>query len=275
MPDRSKIEWTDTTWNVVTGCSKVSTGCRFCYAEAVAKRLWRGRPFGDVQVHQDRIYQPLSWKKPRRVFVNSMSDLFHEAVSYEMLDSIFAVMLMTQQHQYQVLTKRPTAMRDYMRAPETPRRVRGNREGPPWKWPPRNVWLGSSIENQATANERIPHLLTTPAAVRFVSAEPLLAPVVLPLVNWDPGIDWIIVGGESGPQARICGIQWIEQIVRDARATMTPVFVKQLGRRPVSVPPPENAIYDPTPLVLSDAKGGDPEEWPEHLRVRQFPEARS
>ena len=268
MPDRSKIEWTDTTWNVVTGCSKVSTGCRFCYAEAVAKRLWRGRPFGDVQVHQDRIYQPLSWKKPRRVFVNSMSDLFHEAVSYEMLDSIFAVMLLTQQHQYQILTKRPTAMRDYMRAPETPRRVRGNREGPPWKWPPRNVWVGVSIENQATANERIPHLLTTPAALRFVSAEPLLAPVKLDEVfarhvTTDSNLDWVIVGGESGPQARPCAIEDVERIVKLCHALGTPVFVKQLGRRPV--------IYGSTPVVLQDPKGGNPEEWPESLRVREFP----
>ncbi|MHB1098118.1 MAG: DUF5131 family protein [Burkholderiales bacterium] len=188
MSALTSIEWTDVVWNPVTGCSKVSEGCRNCYAEAVAHRFWGARKFTDVQCHADRLAQPLHWKKPRRIFVNSMSDLFHEAVPDEFIDRIFAVMALTSHHTYQILTKRPSRMQDYAAQllNEGDRWSRfGDAVGPlignqayelagerPWPLP--NVWLGVSIEDPVTADERIPILLRTPAAVRFVSIEPIL-----------------------------------------------------------------------------------------------------
>jgi len=198
---KTKIQWTDATWSPVSGCSKVSAGCKHCYAERDWPRLAKnpkspyfGRDFTDVRCHPERLDQPLRWRKPRRIFVNSMSDLFHESVPDSFIDEVFAVMSRCgddttprfdafDAHQFQVLTKRPARMRRYMED-----EIRGSavcarrlkyRGGSLIEWPPPNVWLGVSVEDQATADERIPILLQTPAAVRFVSAEPLLNPVDL------------------------------------------------------------------------------------------------
>ena len=264
------IQWTDETWNPVTGCTKVSPGCAHCYAEDVATRFWKGRPFTDVKFHQERLEQPLHWKRPRRVFVNSMSDLFHEALNDDELGSIFGVMQETPQHTYQVLTKRPERMRQFMLKYYAPASVR-------------NVWIGVSVENQRMADERIQILIDTPAAVRFLSVEPLLEKVDLTVYLKGHGdlqrspIQWVIVGGESGQQARPCNIEWIEHVVVQCEYYNVPCFVKQLGAKPVETGDKDDPWLDMEStdgtrmLGLRSAKGGDIEEWPEHLRVRQFP----
>jgi protein gp37 len=202
MSDNSTIEWTDATWNPVTGCTKVSPGCDHCYAETFAER-WRGtkghyfeRGF-DVQLRPDKLAQPLRWKRPRRIFVNSMSDLFHDAVPDEYIARVFGIMDEAPQHTFQVLTKRHARMRSLLSR---------------WRVLP-NVWLGVSAENQQWADIRIPALLDTPAAVRFVSAEPLLGPIQLRR-EWrhGPSIDWLIVGGESGPGARPTRPEWVRSL---------------------------------------------------------------
>ena len=257
---QSSIEWTDVTWNPATGCTKVSPGCAHCYAEAVAPRTFRGRPFTDVKFHPERLEQPLHWRKPRRVFVNSMSDLFHEDLPVSVIYDIFEVMRRCPQHVFQVLTKRPERMRSLLNGCITGIEA-----------PLPNVWLGVSVENQAMADERIPVLLDTPAALRFLSVEPLLGPVdISPWLHGYGGlprastIDWVIVGGESGPKARPCDLLWIQNVLRGCRAASVPVFVKQLGRRPV-------VAGDSACTWIVDRKGGKPDEWPEELRVREMP----
>lgn len=255
------IQWTDETWNPVTGCAKVSAGCKHCYAEVIAKRFWKDRKFTDVRCHPERLDQPLRWKKPRRIFVNSMSDLFHEDVPFEFIDSVVGRMLTARQHIYQILTKRPERMNEYF---ANYARV----EIPFAEFAP-NVWLGVSVENQETAAERTPILIQTPAAVRFLSVEPLLGPVNLnSLAPIMPPIHWVIVGGESGPGARPCNIEWIRDIVRQCRAAAVPVFVKQLGSMIIRAPMPHPSDAF---LRVRDRKGGDPAEWPEDLRVRESP----
>ena len=242
------IEWTDETWNPITGCTKVSLGCRHCYAERMAKRL-AGR-FGypemphhfDVTLHPDRLEQPLRWKKPRRVFVVSMGDLFHKDVPDKFIHQVFDIMAEAQQHTFQVLTKRPDRMKWFFEIHA--------------RWPGRedlfpNVWLGVSVENQATVDERIPLLLQIPAAVWFVSCEPLLGAVdVSPYMphptrrslDWDKipgrgdgftypftGLDWVIVGGESGLGARPMDPQWVRDIHDQCLASGVPLFFKQHG----------------------------------------------
>lgn len=336
MSQQSDIQWTDATWNPVTGCDKVSPGCANCYAEGVAKRFWatqyplvphdlrgelemRPRTFIDVVCHEDRLEQPLHWKRPRKIFVNSMSDLFHEDVPDAFIDQVFAVMALAPRHTFQLLTKRAERMRAYFGAGQyrdvkvadsakaihttvrpfalpseavfDARRVAFNQ---PWQinaWPLPNVWLGVSVENQHFADERIPLLLDTPAAVRFVSAEPLLGPVNLAAVLFgecaDCGcalaackglrgthraccpdcrhrrIDWVIVGGESGRGARVFDLVWARFIVNQCAGAGVPVFVKQLGANPIRLDGDHEPFWSP--------KGDDPAEWPEDLRVRQFP----
>lgn len=319
----SAIEWTDETWNPVTGCTKVSQGCKHCYAEGVADRFWgaqypptagigglRPRRFTDVRCHPERLDQPLRWRKPRRVFVNSMSDLFHEDVPDEFILQVFTVMWEARQHTFQVLTKRPERMREWMirllDRGEEARDAGYPGSVQPWR-PPPNVWLGVSVEDQATANERIPLLLDTPAAVRFVSYEPALGPVDFNATPWPPpgwtvipqpppfdvvpqgclpiwqdepmraklrdGIDWIIVGGESGPGARPFDLAWARSVIEQGRAAGVPVFVKQLGARPYDDWTLEGAFMLDGVVNgrLRDRKGGDPDEWPADLRVREFP----
>lgn len=304
------IEWTDKTWNPVTGCTKVSAGCKNCYAETVANRFWGERKFTDVQTHPDRLDAPLRWRKPRRVFVNSMSDLFHEDVPDEFIDRVFAVMALSPQYTFQVLTKRPVRMRSYCRTlgrhHESDRvSIAAKSLGGSFRWTlgacgwhlP-NVWLGVSVENQAAAEERIPLLLQTPAAVRFLSCEPLLGPVKLCRgcpgcsagdcgVLCNDGISWVIVGGESGPCARPCDVAWIRSIVEQCRAAKVACFMKQLGAKPIArdrwdmseerfadLDASEDGWSEadgPVVLRLRDRKGGDQSEWPEYLRVREFP----
>lgn len=356
MADKSAIEWTNATWNPVRGCTRVSEGCRNCYAERIAARFsGPGMPYeglaestaqgprwnGAVRLVPEHLADPLKWKRPRRIFVNSMSDLFHEGLSFEEIAAVYAVMAAAAQHTFQILTKRPERALafnrhrfgletcadsvareaessaeivwdsrgsnvDLYRAESGSRREVANRR--PWPgWPLPNIHLGVSVEDQTAADRRIPVLLECPAAVRFVSYEPALDAVDFtrlplrreegamaqrqtleresfrpPTINALKGysdngderrIDWVIVGGESGPGARPFDLAWARQIVEQCGAAGVPVFVKQLGSRPVdSSLAGAGAI--PRELSLRDRKGGDPAEWPAELQVRQMPEAR-
>ncbi|SMC01974.1 protein gp37 [Sulfobacillus thermosulfidooxidans DSM 9293] len=212
MADHSRIDWTDATWNPVTGCSKVSPGCQHCYAERLSHRFgWTTQPWTaphaaeNVRWDRLRVMQPLHWRKPRRIFVNSMGDLFHDQVPDAFLIEVFTTIQSAPRHIFQVLTKRPARMRAWMLDP--PRSLlRRDGQG----WPPPNLWLGVSVEDQRWADERIPLLVTTPAAIRFVSGEPLLAP--LDLTSWLPDLDWVIVGAESGPGARPMDDDWVRSL---------------------------------------------------------------
>jgi protein gp37 len=242
----SKIEWTDTTWSPTVGCTKVSDGCTNCYAEKITEWFHGKGSFAEVKLHEDRLDAPLRWRKPRRVFVNSMSDLFHQDVPDEFIARVFAVMAMSPQHDYQILTKRHGRMRSLLAnaergAPSWLDLVRGwvvgNSYGAPrsFSWPLPNVWLGVSVEDQKRADLRIPALLDTPAAVRFLSCEPLLGPVDLQhALNADPhswrhvsALDWVIIGGESGPGARPMELDWARSLVEQCQRANVPVFVKQ------------------------------------------------
>ena len=225
MSDKSRIEWTDATWNPVTGCSKVSPGCAHCYAETLSLRFgWSRRPWlpqyasENVVLHPERLDQPLRWRQPRRVFVNSMSDLFHELVPDVFIHEVFDRMSQADWHTFQVLTKRPERMADVVRTYY----ARGRRPGP---LP--HVWLGTSIENDRWTG-RADALRTTPAALRFVSAEPLIGP--LPSLDLTD-IDWIIVGGESGRGARPMDPAWARQLRDRSLAVGTAFFFKQWGGR--------------------------------------------
>lgn len=390
----SSIEWTETTWNPVTGCTEASTGCANCYARGMSKRLRAmaeadeakgrnpgkkaayklsvlddGRWSGAVTPVPSVLAEPLTWKKPRRVFVNSMSDLFWgtdadlkvarqrgvknpQPVPFEFIDQVFAVMALCPQHTFQVLTKRPERMAEYLATVEkagsrldiaehlahhAPVMEFRNQDGPvdmtpaevlreSLRWPLPNAWLGTSVENQATADERIPHLLRCPAAVRWLSMEPLLGAVdwvhVRPVRNCEyadpadgccthpdaitpechpwadcpksatPGIAWVVIGGESGPNARPFNIAWARSIIEQCKAAGVPVFVKQLGAKPYplsscwrcggedlapcdGIPGRHNPSIcnrcESTCSRLPNKKGGDPAEWPEDLRVREYP----
>lgn len=282
----TSIQWTNETWNPVTGCSKVSQGCKFCYAERIWKKVYGYRPFTDVRFHPDRIQAPLRWKKPTMVFVNSMSDLFHESVKSEWIDAVFAVMGMTQRHVYQVLTKRPERMKQEMErlaASISPLESQAREIGYTFKfdgldglvhstlpWPIPNVWLGVSAEDQQTAEERIDILRQTPAAVRWVSFEPLLGPIYLRDFR-TLRVDWAVVGGESGTKekSRKFDLRWAYDIVAQCRAAKIPVFVKQLGRNPFFSGGSEEAAR--VSLKLQDSHGGNMNEWPADLRIREFP----
>ncbi len=289
----SKIEWTDETWNPIVGCSKVSPGCKNCYAIRDAHRM-AGNPnlkissvyegltarngeaaanwTGQVKFIEQRLSLPLYWSSPRMVFVNSMSDLFHEDVQFAVIEKIFEVMMHAGLHTFQVLTKRPRRMYDFWQW------CKDNHLYLADHWPLPNVWLGVSVENQEYANERIPWLLKIPAAIKFLSCEPLLERVDISIflatgwteLPYDDIVNWMIVGGESGPNARSSDIDWFDTVIRQCQAAEIPVFMKQLGNHPqyLSV---ENGelIYRQWPVT---GKGGDPEEWPEFLRIRQFPE---
>ena len=214
MGNRSHIEWTDATWNPVTGCTKVSQGCKHCYAERMAHRLQamgspRYRNGFQVTLHADLLNQPLHWTKPRRVFVNSMSDVFHPDVPDTFIADIFAVMAQTPQHTYQILTKRPERLA----------RLAGCLPFPP------HVWIGTSVESLEVMS-RIRWLREVPAAVRFLSCEPLLGPLPNLLLE---GIHWVIVGGESGPHARPMHPEWVLDIRDQCVAQEIPFFFKQWG----------------------------------------------
>ena len=373
------ITWTEETWNPIRGCSRVSEGCRHCYAETMAARFsGPGQPYeglarstpsgprwtGKVRLVEEHLADPLRWKRPRRVFVNSMSDLFHEALSNEQIAAIFGVMAAAPQHTFQVLTKRPARAREWF-AWVASRPFEGPPAIPdgPWDpmavalghakkagvelpraprasaWPLPSVWLGVSVEDQASADERILHLLETPAAVRWVSYEPALGPVRFDHLDADAAghaewcqidaltgrhtdmgrpcpdapssLDWIVIGGESGPGARPFDVAWARATIAACRAAGVKVFVKQLGAYvvdcndagfeaenevwaegpeegqptdPGAWPTPVDVEHDlggyvdgyqgaPVRVRLRDRKGGDPAEWPEDLRVREWPSA--
>ncbi|WP_080840061.1 DUF5131 family protein [Cohnella massiliensis] len=263
MGDKSSIEWTDSTWNPVVGCTRVSEGCRNCYAYELHDRRHRAytagkklpeqyaKPFKEVQLFPDRLAQPFHWKRPRRIFVNSLSDLFHDDVPDDFIWSVFEIMAQSPQHTFQVLTKRPQRMAAllagrYWRDLGTPDRpffakiIKGEHRAGDVPFLP-NVWLGVSVENQRAADERIPLLLQTPAAVRFLSMEPLLGPVDLKgwiYPGWDgdirkaipaPRVYWVIVGGESGPNARPMHPDWVRSIRDQCQAAGVPFFFKQWG----------------------------------------------
>jgi protein gp37 len=317
------IEWTDRTWNPVRGCRRVSPGCEHCYAERQAHRFsGRGQPYegltalgkhgpkwtGRALFVPEMLGNPLHWRKPQRVLVNSMSDLFHDDVTNEQIAAVFAVMAACPQHTFQVLTKRPERALEWFAngaeelTVDAGEQLAGDmqwchaHEGEHWPLP--NVWLGVSCEDQERADERIPLLLKAPTAVRFISAEPLLDEVCLDpdwlyprckacgrhsergkCCEYEPDctggterstqeqvalLDWVIVGGESGPGARPCNVEWISGIVGQCNEAGVPCFVKQLGA---------HVIAARGRRVKRDRKGGDPSEWPHDLRVRQFPRA--
>jgi protein gp37 len=236
MSDKSAIEWTDATWNPVTGCTKVSPGCAYCYAERFAERFRDvpGHPFEqgfDIKLWPERLTLPLRWKEPRRIFVNSMSDLFHEAIPDHFIEKIFEVMTHANQHVFQVLTKRAERMATWTRAKFLSRDAstrlpgRGQENGH-HLWPA-HIWLGVSVENQRFTS-RIRYLKQTPALVRFLSVEPLLSPVNLQSSMLD-GIHWVIVGGESGPRARPVKPEWVSKIREQCEKQQVPFFFKQWG----------------------------------------------
>lgn len=301
MSDGTKIEWAEASWNPIrarnreTGavgwfCTHASPGCIECYAEAMNARLGTGIAFqaqnaGQVEIFIDEktLLQPLKWRKPRRIFVCSMTDLFGEFVFDDMIDRVFAIMALCPQHEFLVLTKRPARMRDFIvnepraRIYDLTEQIGGRGSYGTGRWPLDNVWLGTSIEDRRRAIERLAALMETPAAVRFVSAEPLLESIITPLKpyldtveteNNGPihhALDWIIVGGESGRRARPFDLDWAAEIVAECQRAGVPVFVKQVGAKPIRF----NAEF-----WCDDPKGGDPAEWPEAIRVRQFPEPR-
>jgi protein gp37 len=209
MATITTIEWTERTWNPVTGCSKVSQGCKHCYAERIADRFWGQREFTQVQLHPERLSHPARVRRPSMFFVNSMSDLFHPEVPLEFISKVFDVMGACEHHTFQVLTKRSERLAEV---------------APSIVWP-RNVWMGVSVEDERVIS-RIDHLRDVPAAIRFLSLEPLLGP--LNALNLS-GIHWVIVGGESGPGARPMEASWVRAIRRQCRAADVPFFFKQWG----------------------------------------------
>ena len=247
---RTRISWTERTWNPIRGCTKVSEGCRNCYAEEMARRFsGPGRPFAEVitdgtwndnvMLVKKDIYQPTRWRKPSLVFVASMSDPLHKNVPDEWLSAFARVMRQSAQHEFQMLTKRPERLVDV-----------------PVKWSD-NVWVGVSVES-AKHLDRVDHLRSAPVdGVRWISAEPLLGP--LPDMDLT-GIDWVVVGGESGGRARPMDINWVRDIVKQCRQASVPVFVKQLG----TVWGKEN--------LGRHIKADKLEEWPEDLRVQEYPQ---
>ena len=238
MATKSTIEWTEMTWNPVTGCTKVSEGCRHCYAERMALRL---RAMGNrrytngfrVTLHDDLVDLPRSFRQPRLIFVNSMSDLFHEDVPEEFIGRVFETMAACPQHTFQVLTKRSRRLRDM-----------ANRL--PWR---KNVWIGVSVEDQRVFS-RIDDLRQVPASVRFLSCEPLLGP--MDSLNLE-GIAWVIVGGESGPGARPMKPEWVESILKHCRQAKVAFFFKQWGgtRKDITGRMLNGRTYDELPMALA------------------------
>lgn len=316
MAQQAKIQWTRNadgsqgmTWNPIGGCEKCSPGCKNCYAirqahrmagnpnEKIASRYkgltviqggapnWTGKTFIDEEV----LLAPILREKPTTYFI-SLSDLFYEWRTDEDIDRVFAVIALTRRHTFQILTKYAVRMVEYFKDPDVRDRIRTEM----WLlvdgimdpnvtdldeiWPVPNVWLGVSVENQQYADERTELLRRTPAALRFISYEPALS-----AVNFDlTGIDWLIVGGESGPGARPCDIALVRQTIAQCQAAGVPCFVKQLGAKPTielcANPAAEwpDAAFETLPysrigLTLMDRKGGTMDEWPSDLRVREMP----
>lgn len=279
----TRIEWTDETWNPVTGCAKVSPGCEHCYAETFYERFNGKGSFANVKLHSERLAQPLRWRKPRSVFVNSMSDLFHADVPDAFIAETFAVMAVCQQHTFQILTKRHGRMRALLtsagfRDAVLDRQHRGvqPQRGFTDTWPLPNMWLGVSVETQQWADIRVPALLETPAAVRFLSCEPLLGPVdlkraVIPMGDQRGhgltasfvhagnccrrfhGIDWVIAGAESGPGARAMDEGWVRSVRDQCAVAGVAFFYKQnaINGRKVSLPELDGRTWDQYPEAVA------------------------
>lgn len=280
----SGIEWTEKTWNPITGCTKVSAGCKNCYAEGMAHRFWGDRSFSEIQFHEERLEIPLKREKPTTWFVNSMSDLFHGQIYSEWLEKILGVMILTPQHKYQVLTKRPEQM--FRRMTEETllgarsKAVELTNEFPSLKNtigaisnPLPNLYLGVSVENQKAANDRIALLLRTPAAMRFLSCEPLLEEItVMPWLerSRETGsnhqfsdrsgargrIHLVICGGESGHKARPFDVNWARSLQNECRNANVSFFMKQVG---------SNANWE------AQGKGNLIGELPKDLQIREYP----
>ncbi|OGA40653.1 MAG: hypothetical protein A3G24_19435 [Betaproteobacteria bacterium RIFCSPLOWO2_12_FULL_62_13] len=240
MANKSNIEWTEMTWNPVTGCTKVSQGCKHCYAERMAKRLTamgaeRYRNGFSVTLHPDLVDIPRGWRLPRVVFVNSMSDLFHDDIPLAYIQRVFATMRDCPRHTFQVLTKRSERLAEL--APHLP-------------WP-ENVWMGVSVED-ARVLHRVADLQSVPAKVRFLSLEPLIGPLESLSLE---GIHWVIVGGESGPQARPMRKEWVKDIYRQCRAAKVPFFFKQWGgtRKDLTGRELNGRTYSEMPVVAQTA----------------------
>jgi len=234
----TRIEWADKVWNPITGCTKISEGCRNCYAERWAlTRLKYNEKYKNgfkVTYHEDALQEPFRWKKPSRVFVCSMGDLFHEDIPFHFIDGVFEIMIYLQRHIFLILTKRPQRVLEYYKSS-----LIFDALG---EW--EHIWIGVSCEDQKTANERISILLNTPAAFRFVSLEPLLGPVNLNNIKVNgvftsaltqgvlvkEKLDWVIAGGESGPNARPMHPKWLVDIINDCRKAKVPFFFKQWGK---------------------------------------------
>lgn len=317
MADGSKIEWTDATWNPVTGCSVVSAGCTNCYAMRLAGTRLRNHPSragltspskagpvwnGQVRLNEEWLDQPLRWSRPRTIFVCAHGDLFHEAVPDSWLDRVFTVMALAPQHRFQVLTKRADRMRAYLtRIDEESEKATAQRLALAWPgktpvppeivFPLANVWLGVSVEDQRAAEQRVPDLIATPAQVRFLSCEPLLGPVDLTFIDLafqesreaepsglelldaltgihydgdgdvpgvigspDPHVDWVIVGGESGPGSRPMRPEWAQSLRDQCAAANVPFFFKQWGDH-VWVEKPDGGWLS-SPLHVGKADAG-------------------
>ncbi len=242
MSDGSKIEWTDATWNPVRGCTKISPGCKNCYAATFAERFRGvpGHPYEqgfDLRLVPEKIDQPFRWARPRRIFVNSMSDLFHEGVGDEYIERIANVMLGADWHIYQVLTKRSARMQQLLNTKLRPHARRAH------------IWWGVSVEDREHGLPRIDHVRQSPAAVRFLSIEPLLED----LGHVDlRGISWVIVGGESGPRARLMKREWVVSILRQCEEQHVPFFFKQWGgvRKKKTGRDLNGRTYDAMPQVV-------------------------
>ena len=301
MGDKSRIEWTDASWNPIRArcagkvgwhCEKVSEGCRNCYSESMNRRLGTVRPFkagerrNGVELFLDEkmLTQPLRWEKPRKIFPCSMTDLFADFVPDEWIDKVFAVMALTPHHTHQILTKRTARMRQYCESVTLARLMAAASSLPeslgpravPAQWPLPNVWHGTSICNQDDADKFIPELLATPAAVRFVSCEPLLGPVHLltcSVCNSTKadfcngcrcarpmrGLDWVICGDESGPGRRFCSIDWVRGLRDQCAVGGVPFFLKQLhiNRRKVAMPELDGRVWDQMPAQETEAHHED------------------
>jgi protein gp37 len=315
---KTSIEWCTAVWNPLRGCTRVSPGCVNCYAEVMAARFsgpgyWGEgvaeivqKPGGGID-HRwtgkivevaDKLLEPMRWKKPQRIFVNSTSDLFHEGVSDDFIEQIFAVMALCPQHTFLVLTKRADRMSRFFAGFEEDgvfhegcrdALIEGQAQSLYAKqhpdeaanvsmWlavhmPLPNVWIGISTEDQQRFDERWPHLAATPAAKRFISYEPALGPVDFGAAMFGPiRVDQIIIGGESGPGARVFDPAWARSALAQCRVRGVAAFVKQMGSRPYdSGNPSAAAAGGPIKMRLVDKKGGDMAEWPEELRVREMP----
>lgn len=235
---QSSIEWTEMTWNPVTGCNKLSAGCKFCYAEVMTRRLkaMRVKKYENgfnLTIHEDEVNTPYNWRKPKVVFVNSMSDLFHKDVPLEFIQRVFAVMNDNPQHTFQVLTKRAEILAEY---------------NPHLTWTP-NIWMGVSVENEKVMG-RIDYLRNTDAHIKFLSLEPLIGP--LPNLNLT-NINWAIVGGESGPKARPIKKEWVDDIKKQCNHQNVHFFFKQWGKAKFNSNPLDPTIKAEHP---QHAKGG-------------------